>query len=158
GDVAPSRELIALLAVLASALAIGLPCDRAVAALRLADAAGREDEIDRAERVLHAVRVMLDASGVEEKAGACRSPPLRRLPERSLGDTGPVRRPRGCPLVTVARDILETDGQVLDELVIEPIVLDHQVEHSGEERRVAAGPDRQIQVAGARNRRNARIL
>ena len=41
GDVAPARELIALLPVLASALAVGLADDRAVAALRLADAARR---------------------------------------------------------------------------------------------------------------------
>ena len=48
-DVAPARELIALLPVLAPALAVGLADDGAVAALWLADAAGREDEVDRAK-------------------------------------------------------------------------------------------------------------
>ena len=72
-------KLIALLAVLAAALAVGLADDGAVAALRLADAAGREHEVDRAERVLHAVRVVLDAARVKEEAGLRRAPPFGRL-------------------------------------------------------------------------------
>ena len=82
GDVAPARELVALLPVLAAALAVGLADDGAVAALGLADAAGGEHEVDRAERVLHAVGVVLDAAGVEEEAGLRRPPPLGGLADR----------------------------------------------------------------------------
>src|SRR5215471_11570587 len=45
-DVPSARELIAALAMLASALAIALAGDCAVTATRLADAAAGEDEID----------------------------------------------------------------------------------------------------------------
>ena len=76
-DVAPAGQLIALLPVLAAALAVGLADDRAVAALRLADAAGGEHEVDRAERVLHAVRVVLDAARVEEEAASSPCPTIR---------------------------------------------------------------------------------
>ena len=54
-------------------------------------------------------------------------------------------------------DRLEADRVLLNELVIEPIVFDHQVQNAVEERDVAAGLDRQKQIAGAGDRRDARI-
>ena len=54
-------------------------------------------------------------------------------------------------------DGIEPDRVVLDERMIEPVVLDHQVQDAVEERRVASRLDRQEQVAGPRNRRDARI-
>src|SRR5262245_8361994 len=73
-DVAPAWKLIALLAVLATALSVCLANDGAVAALRFADPTRREHEVDGAQRVLHAVRVMFDAAGVEEEARLRRAP------------------------------------------------------------------------------------
>ena len=61
-DVAPARKLIALLAVFAAALAVGLADDRAVAALRFANPAGGEHQVDRAQSILNAVGVVLDAA------------------------------------------------------------------------------------------------
>ena len=46
---------------------------------------------------------------------------------------------------------------LVDELVIEPVVLDHQMQDAVEQRHVAARLDRQEQIAGARDRRDARI-
>jgi hypothetical protein len=46
----------------------------------------------------------------------------------------------------------------VDEPLIEPAMLDHDLQHAGKERRVAAGLHRQEQIAGARHRRQARIL
>src|SRR6185436_21094825 len=74
-DVAQPGELIALLPVLATALAVGLADNRAVAAVRLPDSARRQDEVDGAEAVLHAVRMVFDATGVKQKARARRAPP-----------------------------------------------------------------------------------
>ena len=54
-------------------------------------------------------------------------------------------------------DGLEADGVPLDEFVIEPVVLDHQLQNAVEECRVAAGLHGQKQVAGASDRRDARI-
>jgi hypothetical protein len=46
---------------------------------------------------------------------------------------------------------------LLDEVVVEPVVLDHQVKDAVEQRDVAAGLDRQEEVAGPRERRDAGI-
>src|SRR4029434_10989131 len=51
-DIAPARQLIAFLPMLAAALSVGLANDRAVAALRLADPSRGQDEIDGGEGVL----------------------------------------------------------------------------------------------------------
>src|SRR5437764_989889 len=77
-DIAPTGKLVALLSVLTPALTVGLADDRAVAALGFADSAGGEDEVDRPQRVLHPVGMMLDAPGMEEEAGLGLPPPFRR--------------------------------------------------------------------------------
>jgi hypothetical protein len=102
-----SRELIALLAVLAAALAVGLADDGAVAAVRAAEPSGREHEVDRAERVLHAVRVMLDAARVQEEARARRRPHFRRLLDRSARHAGDVGGLLDRPLAAIRRDRVE---------------------------------------------------
>jgi hypothetical protein len=62
------------------------------------------------------------------------------------------------PLRAVLGDLLEADVCVVDERVIDPVALDHDLQHAGEQRRVAARLHRQIEIAGARDRRDARIL
>lgn len=49
-------------------------------------------------------------------------------------------------------DGFKADGVLLDELMIEPIVFDHQVQDAVEESRVAAGLDRQEEVARSGDR------
>ena len=65
-DVAPAGELVATLAVLATALTVALAGDGAVAAAGPADAARRQYKIDVTENILDALRVMLDAASVEQ--------------------------------------------------------------------------------------------
>jgi hypothetical protein len=79
GDIAPAGQLVALLPVLAAALAVGLAGDGAVAAPLAPDTPGGQHHVDRAEHVLHAVRMVLDPAGVHEEAGLGRAPPFRRL-------------------------------------------------------------------------------
>ena len=138
-DVAPAWKLIALLSVLASTLPVGLADDRAVAALGLADAAGGQDEVDRAEGVLHAIGVVFDAAGVEEKAGLCGAPPFRGLEQRPLRDASHLRGACQRPLPTVFPDRVEPHRVGVDEGAIDPAALDHDLEHAGEQRRVAPG-------------------
>ncbi len=57
----------------------------------------------------------------------------------------------------VRRDLLEADGVLLDERMIEPVVFDHQVQDAVKQGDVAAGLDGQEQIAGARQRCDARI-
>src|SRR5262249_21661533 len=84
-DVAPAGQLIAFLTVLTAALTVSLSDDRPVAALRFADPPRREDEVDGAERILHAVRMVLDPACMKQKAGLFRAPPLRCLRQRAPG-------------------------------------------------------------------------
>ena len=51
----------------------------------------------------------------------------------------------------------KADGVVVDEVVVEPVVGDHQVQHAVEEGDIAAWFDGQEQVAGAGDRGDARI-
>ena len=79
------------------------------------------------------------------------------LPNRALADAGHFRRAARRPLRDFFGHILKTDGVIVDEIMIEPIVFDHQMQHAVEQGDVAARLDRQEQIAGARNRRDARV-
>ncbi len=97
-DVAAAGQLIALLAVFASALAVALAGDGGVAAALAADAAGRQHHVDGAETVLDAVRVMLDAAGVQEEAASAPCPTTRR-PAGSSARRCPS--PRRCAAASI---------------------------------------------------------
>src|SRR5262245_54391845 len=144
GDVTPPGQLIALLPVLTTALAIRLTDDGAVAALGLADAARGEDEVDGAERVLHAVGVMLDASSVEQETRLRSPPPFGRLYQRSLRHTGDFRRAGERPLRAVLGDLVEAGRVLGDEIPIDPAALDHDLEDAGKEGCVPPGLHGQI--------------
>ena len=87
-----ARELVALLAVLAPALAVALAGDGRVAAALAADASRGEHDVDRAQAVLDAVGVVLDAARVQEEARLRGAPPLRGLADGPLGDAGHLAR------------------------------------------------------------------
>ena len=85
-------------------------------------------------------------------------PPFGGLHQRTLRHAGHLRGPRQRPLAAVLGDLLEADRVRVDERVIEPVALDHDLQHAGEQRRVAPRFHRQVQIAGASSRRDARIL
>ena len=156
-DVAVARKLVALVAVFASALAVTLTGDGGVAAVRFADASGGEHEIDAGQHVLDAFALVFDAARVQQKTGLRRPPPLRRLQNFLL------RNARGAlgPIEVVGLHgflgFLETARVVGDELVVEPVVLDELMQDRTVERGIAARTDRQMQISGAGDRREARI-
>src|SRR5262249_32679331 len=141
----------------APALAVALSGDGGIAAALAPDAPGSQHDVDCAEDVLDAMRVMLDAARMQEEARFRRSPNFGCLPDRALGDAGDFRRARGSPLVDVRGDGIETNGVVVDEVMIEPVVLDHQAQNAVKKGDVAPGLDREKQIRGARNRRDSRI-
>ena len=67
GEIAAAGKLVALLAVLAPALAVGLAGDGGVAALGKADPPGGQHNIDRAHHVLHVDGVVFEATSVQQK-------------------------------------------------------------------------------------------
>ena len=115
GEVAPAGELVAFLAVLASALAVGLSRDRRVAAVRAADAPGGQHDVDGAHHVLDAVAVVLEPPRMAEKARLRRAPPLGGLLDRFHRDAGDLRRSPWRPFAHVRRDGVEPDRVVLDK-------------------------------------------
>ena len=102
--------------------------------------------------------MVLDTAGMEEEARFRRAPPFGRLHQRTLRHAGDLRGPRQRPLAAVLGDLLESDRVRVDECVIEPVALDHDLQHAGEQRRVAPRFHWQVQVAGASSGRDARIL
>ena len=78
-----------------------------------------------------------------------------RIARSAMPVTSAVRARR--PLLDVFGDCLEADRVLLDEFVVEPVVLDHQVENAVEQRHIAAGLDRQEQIARSGHRRDAGI-
>ena len=65
GQIAAAGKLVALLAMFAPALAIGLAGNRGIAAAFAANPAGGEHDVDRAQHILDAMAVMLDATRVQ---------------------------------------------------------------------------------------------
>src|SRR5262249_31143738 len=131
-DVARAGQLVALLSVFAPALAVALSGDGGVAAVLATYAPRSQHDVDCAEHVLHAVRMMLDAARVQQERSLGRAPQLRGLANGALADTcdfgGLARR----PLPHMLGHGVEADRPVVDEVVIEPVVLNHQMEYAVE--------------------------
>ncbi len=96
--------------------------------------------------------MVLDPAGVHEEAGLGRAPPFRRLTDQPLGDTGYLGGLGGVPGSHVLGNLVEANGELLDEGPVDPPLLDHQVEHAVEQGDVTPRFDRQEQVAGAGQR------
>src|SRR5438105_498205 len=64
-NVAVSRELVTLVAVFASALAVPLASYRAVPATGPADPAGGQHQVDACDDIVHALGVVFDAPRVQ---------------------------------------------------------------------------------------------
>ncbi len=73
-DITVARQLVTLVAVLASALAVALAGNGRHAAAGFAELAGREPKVDGGEHVVHTFGVLLDASGVQHHPGRRRTP------------------------------------------------------------------------------------
>jgi hypothetical protein len=156
-NVARAGQLIAFLSVFASPLPVPLSGDRRVTAVRASDPPRREHEVDRAEHILHAVAVMFDAARMHQETCLRGAPPLGGLADRFFRDAGHLSRARGRPFLHRRSNLVKADGGVVDEIVVEPIVFDHQMQNAVEERDIAPGLDRQKEIARARDRRDARI-
>ena len=156
-DVAAAGQLVALLAVLAAALAVGLAGDGGVAAALAADSARRQHHVDGAKAVLDAVAVVLDAAGVQEEARRRRAPQLRRPPDGALGDPRHLGGAARRPVADLLRHLVETDGVLADEIVVEPVVFDHQVQDAVEQGDVAAGFHGEVEIAVRHGGGDARI-
>ena len=72
-------QLIALLSVFASALAIALAGDHGAARAFPADVAGRQAYVDQRKNVFHTLRLMLDAARMKRESALAGGEPVRGL-------------------------------------------------------------------------------
>src|SRR5262249_57772212 len=80
-DIARAGQLIAFLAVLASALSVALARDGRIAAAQPPNASRCQHDVDRPQHVLHPMTVVLDAAGVHQEDRLGLAPPLGPLPD-----------------------------------------------------------------------------
>ena len=156
-DVAVAGKLVALMAVLAPALAVALTGDGGVAAIRLADAAGGEHQIDAGEHVLDSLALVLDAARVHQETGLRLAPPFRGKQDFFLRNAGDPLGPLQVVVLHRRRRFFKAARVVGDELVVEPVMFDELMQDRAVERGVAAWSDRQMQIGGARDRSQPRI-
>jgi hypothetical protein len=151
-DVTSPRELVGLLPVLPPALAVALAGDRPVSLARRPELAGREHQVDHGERVLHAERLVLDATGVEGHRSVRVAPQrAHTLHERGV-DAADLRRALGGVGANDVADGLPAHRELGNEgIVQEPAALDH-VEHAVQERRIGPGPERDEHIGCAGDR------
>src|SRR3954469_7303291 len=102
--------------------------------------------------------MMFDAARMKEKTAIGSPPPFRGLAERALGDAAYLRGFCGRPLLAVLGDLFEPDGLLVDKVAIDPAILDHEVQHTSEDRGVASGFYGQEQIARARDGCDPRVL
>lgn len=148
GDGAAARQEIGLLAVLAAALPVALAGDGAVAGAGLADVAGGGAEADHGEAVLYALRVVFDAPGVPGHGLGGAGEGAGDLHDLFGGDAadrgGTGRRVLG----RLGLDLLPAGGVGSEVALVGEPFLDDDVQYGGEEGRVGAGFEGDVDVGG----------
>src|SRR5262249_20219 len=125
GDVAAAGKLVASLAMFAPALAVALAGQGTVTAARSPNAARRQPQVNVAQDILDALRVMLDTTRVEQHRGLSRPPNFRRLYDvarRNARDAFGERRRVFFDEVPYSVEVMRV---VRDECFIDAAVLDH---------------------------------
>src|SRR5215813_3918633 len=143
--------------MLSATLTVRLAGDRCVAASFASNSSRCQDHIDCAEAVLHAVTVVFNAARVEQETGFRLAPPFCRPPNCAFRDAGDFSRLLWVPCADMFSQGFESHRVLIDEVVVEPVIFDHQMQNSIEESNVSSRLDGQEQVTSARNRCNARI-
>ena len=156
-EVARARQLIAFLSLLARALAVALAGDHRVAAAFAPDAARGHHQVDGGHAVLDALRVVLDAAGVQQEAGLGRPPHFGRAHDHRGGHARDGRRVFRGVALDDGLDGVPAGGMRRDELAVDPAALHHDVQHAVEDADVAARAHGDEEVGGAGDRRHARI-
>src|SRR5262245_25952466 len=102
--------------------------------------------------------MVFDATRVEEEAGAGGAPPLGRLPDRPLGHTSYFGGCGSGPGPAVLFNLLKLERELIDEFVVEPVVLNHLLQHTGEQCRIAPRLHREKEIARPSDGRDPWIL
>ena len=82
-----ARQLVRFLPVFASALAVALTCQAAVAAVRLARFSQRQRQVDEGQNVVHAVALLLRSAGGQNHRGLGLAQQVRRVLKLLFGNS-----------------------------------------------------------------------
>ncbi len=150
-------ELIGLLAVLTSPLAVPLTGQAAVAAVRLADLAEREHQVGEGDDGVGAFRLLLRAAPGEQHAALGLGQQVDRAPllfDRHAGHPLDVRR---VDAEDGPSDLVESDGAAGDVVEIDQAVFDRQVQKAVGQEEVGPRRELEVQLGGLRGVGAARI-
>ena len=120
-DEAVAGELVGLLPVLATALAVALAGQAAVPRAGLADLPEREREVDEGEYGIDALALLLRPAAGEDHRRPGPGQPPRCLSKRGLGDAGEAARPCRVVVQHRATDGVEAGRPFADETRIEQL-------------------------------------
>src|SRR5262249_2394927 len=101
--------------------------------------------------------VVFNAPRMEQETGFRLAPPFCRPPNCAFRDAGDFSSLLWVPCPDMFSHRFESNRLLIDEVVVEPVIFDHQMQNSIEESNVSSRFDRQEQVTSASNRCNARI-
>src|SRR6476661_1960089 len=99
--------------------------------------------------------MVLNASSMQQKTTLCGAPPFSHLVNRTLRHAGDLCGSGRRPLIAVCGYLVEADRVRVDKLVVQPVMLDHEAQHTSEEHRIASGLHGKEQIARPRDRRDS---
>ena len=156
-DRARAGELIRLLAVLASALTVPLPCDHHAARSLAPEVAGREVKVEHGQAVFDPLRVVLDAAGMKAHGTVGPADPVRGFLDLCGGHAGDLCGALRRPAVHRGAHVVKPRGMGVDVGRLGQAVPHDDVQHRQEEREIRARTNRQVEIGVARDRRHPRI-
>ncbi len=159
-DLAVAGQLVGLLAVLATTLAVALAGDRPEAGPRVAGQPEREGECDEGRHRVGAARVLLAAAGGEDVGAALGVAGPRQRRDRGAHrrhrDPGDPLDPLGQPLRGHRPEVVEAGRPLLDEAAVGIPLGDGEVEHPERQGRIGAGAQLQMQAPAVEGLRRGR--
>ena len=137
-------QLVSLLTVLASALAVPLAGECADAAQRTCRQAERQRDVDVRQRIPYALRLLLGTPRRDHHGARCASQGVCGLDDVALGNAGERLHAFGPIGRGDTADLVEALGARVHKRLIDEPVADEDVEQAVGERRVRARADRQM--------------
>ena len=147
GDLSVPRQLVALLAVLAAALTVALPGERAVPGVRASRQPEGQCEVDRRSRRVGAVHVLLDASAGEDVHTVAGGQSARDGADRRGRHARHGLHAFGPPSGDAAPQSVDSVGALGEVRLVSEAFRDHDVREAEEQREIGSGGRLQVDAA-----------
>src|SRR5690606_34443928 len=131
-DVAVPRQLVTFVSVFPSPLAISLPGDGAVTAVRSSDPTCCQHQVDAAAHVLHPFGMVFYSSGMQKEACFSLTPEGGGFEYLFFRNSGVLLSPVQIAVLYGIYGFLKTFGIIVNEIVIQPVVVHQDLKHGTE--------------------------